>query len=404
MITTEKFSFRGAAGQMLDGRLERPRYGAPRAAALFAHCFTCTKQSHAATRIAAALAAKGIAVLRFDFTGLGGSEGDFANAGFASNIEDLVAAAGALHEAGLPVELLVGHSLGGAAVIAAAGELAEVKAVATIGAPFTTTHVFEHFGSAIEEIEREGEAEVTIGGRPFRIARSFLEQGRDQQQDKRLGELGRPLLICHAPDDDVVSVDDAGHIFRAARHPKSFVALDGADHLLSEAGSAEYAAGIVAAWASRYLPAPEDARHAPVGTVEVETAAGKFAQWVRTPGHSFIADEPATYGGEDDGPTPYDLLQASLGTCTAMTIQMYAERKKWALESVRIELEHTRDHHQDCTDCERDGAQIQAIDLAIELTGDLDAEQRAKLMEIARKCPVHRTITGDLHIHTTAIE
>ena len=403
MIATETFTFEGRAGQRLDGRLERPLYGQPHAAALFAHCFTCTKQSRAATRIAAALAAQGIAVLRFDFTGLGGSEGDFANAGFTANIDDLVAAADALEAAGLPPKLLVGHSLGGAAVIAAAGRIAGAAAVATIGAPFDTSHVFGHFGDAVDAIERDGEAEVRIAGRPFRIARDFLEQGRNQPQAERLGALDLPLLVMHAPDDDTVSVHDAGEIFRAAKHPKSFVALDGADHLLTEPGAASYAAGIVAAWASRYLPAPEPEEVALSGTVEVETAGGKFAQFVRTATHQFIADEPVSYGGRDDGPTPYDLLLASLGTCTSMTIQMYAERKKWPLQSVRVELEHSRDHQQDCVDCDKDGTQIQALDRAIELTGDLTSEQREKLMEIADRCPVHRTLEGDLHIHTTSI-
>lgn len=404
MIATEKFTFAGRGGQQLDGRLERPLYGEPHAAALFAHCFTCTKQSRAATRISAALAAKGIAVLRFDFTGLGGSEGDFANAGFTANVDDLVAAAEALETAGLPPRLLVGHSLGGAAVIAAAGRIDSAAAVATIGAPFDTSHVFQHFGDAVERIERDGEADVEIAGRPFRIAKDFLEQGRNQPQAERLEAMDLPLLIMHAPDDDTVSIDDAGEIFRAARHPKSFVALDGADHLLTKPGAASYAAGIVASWAARYLPAPDTQAAALAGTVQVETAGGKFAQWVRTPTHQFIADEPVSFGGRDDGPTPYDLLLASLGTCTSMTIQMYAERKKWPLESVRIDLEHTRNHNADCVDCDKDGAQIQALDRAIELAGDLTQEQRDRLMEIADRCPVHRTLEGDLHIHTTAIE
>ena len=404
MIRTEKFTFTGSNGQQLDGRLEHPLYARPRAAALFAHCFTCTKQSHAATRIAKELASLGIAVLRFDFTGLGGSEGDFANAGFASNVEDLLAAATALTEAELPPALLVGHSLGGAAAIAAAGQMPSVKAVATIGAPFDTAHVFEHFGGSLERIEREGEAEVDIAGRPFRIARSFLEQGRNQPQGKRLADLDRALLILHAPADETVSIDDAGEIFRAARHPKSFVALDGADHLLSEAGDAEYAARLIAAWAGRYLPAAVPDRDALEGSVQVETAGGKFAQWVRTPTHEFLADEPESYGGSDHGPTPYDLLLAALGTCTSMTLKMYAERKGLALDNVRVELEHSRDHHLDCVDCEEGGEALQAIDLAIHLEGDLSADDREKLFEIAKKCPVYRTLTGDLHIHETLVD
>ena len=405
MIATEKFSFTGAQGQTLDGRLEKPLYSKPRAAAVFAHCFTCTKQSHAATRIASALAEKGIAVLRFDFTGLGGSGGEFANAGFATNVDDLAAAAQALDAAGLVPELLIGHSLGGAAVIAAAEKVPQAKAVVTINAPFDTAHVFEHFGKgALEEIEEHGEGDVVLAGREFRVARDFIEQGRNQPQGRRLADLDRALLVLHAPLDDTVDVENARAIYEAARHPKSFVALDGADHLLTRPGSAEYAAGIVAAWASRYLtPAKPQSEKALAGTVEVSTAGGKFAQWVRTAKHSFIADEPVSYGGSDDGPTPYDLLLAALGACTSMTIKMYADRKNIPLDHVRIELEHSRDHHQDCLDCEKDGPPLQAIDRAIELTGDLTDEQRARLLEIADRCPVHRTMEGELHIHTTEV-
>ena len=406
MIATEKFTFEGAAGQKLDGRIDRPLVGTPRAAVLFAHCFTCTKQSLAATRIAEALALKGVAVLRFDFTGLGASEGEFANAGFVSNVEDLVAAARALEADGMPPALLVGHSLGGAAVIAAAGDIPSAKAVATIGAPFETDHVFHHFGESVDKIERDGEAEVEIGGRSFRVSSAFLEQGRSQPQAERLAELGRPLLVMHAPTDATVSVEDARHIYEAARHPKSFVALDGADDLMTEPGAAEYAANMIAAWAAPYLPAKEEGVRDLPGTVQVETAGGKFTQYVRTPDHEFLADEPKSFGGDNLGPTPYDLLLAALGTCTSMTMMMYAERKKWPLERVIVDLEHGRDHHLDCVDCGagKDAEPIQAIERALTIVGDLDEEQRARLVEIADKCPVHRTLESDLHIHTTRVK
>ena len=403
MIGTEKFTFTGANGQQLDGRLEKPLYGRPRGVALFAHCFTCTMQSHAATRIASALAAKGIAVLRFDFTGLGGSDGDFANAGFASNVEDLAAAANALEAAGLEPRLLIGHSLGGAAAIAAAGKIPQLRGLATIGAPFDTTHVFEHFGDCLATIEREGEGEVTLAGRKFRITRDFLEQGRNQPQAQRLSDLHMPLLVLHAPLDEVVGVDNARQIFEAALHPKSFISLDEADHLLTTPGAAEYAATMIAAWASPLLDEVAEAEKLPVdGVVEVTTAGGDFAQWVRTSSHAFIADEPESYGGGDDGPTPYDLLLAALGSCTAMTIQMYARRKKIALESVRIELEHSREHTLDCEDCEEGGRAIQVIDRAIELIGDFTEEQRQRMIEIADMCPVHRTLESELVIATTS--
>ncbi len=373
MIATEKFSFTGKDGQVLDGRLELPLYSKPRGAVLFAHCFTCTKQSHAATRVSAALAARGLAVLRFDFTGLGGSDGEFANAGFVSNVEDLVAAANALDTHGLPPVLLIGHSLGGAAVIAAAEHIPQARGVVTLNAPFDTDHVYGHFGDAIERIEADGEGDVTLAGRSFRISRDFLQQGRGQPQAERIAGLGRALLVMHTPQDAVVGVDNARQIFQAAKHPKSFIALDGADHLLTVPGSAEYAADMIAAWAMPYLAdLPETERQDFAGAVEVSTAGGKFAQWVRTAKHQFIADEPESYGGSDHGPTPYDLLLAALGTCTSMTIKMYADRKGIPLENVRVELEHSRDHHKDCTDCEDSGVPIQAIDRAIELIGGLD--------------------------------
>ena len=404
MIATEKFTFAGKNGQQLDGRLEKPLYVEPRGAAIFAHCFTCGKQSHAATRIGAALAAKGIAVLRFDFTGLGGSEGDFANAGFASNVDDLVHAAKALEAANLSPVLAIGHSLGGAAVLAAAEHIPALRGVVTLNAPCDTDHVFEHFGPSLVEIEQEGEADVQLAGRTFRISSDFIEQGRNQPQEERIADLGLPLLVMHAPLDETVALENASRIFTAARHPKSFVALDGADHLLTEPGSAAYAADMIATWAGPLLGDMAEPTGELSGSVEVTTAGGKFAQWVRTPTHAFIADEPVSYGGSDHGPTPYDLLLGALGTCTSMTIQMYAERKKIPLESVRIDLEHSRDHHTDCVDCDRDGEAIQVIDRAIHLTGDMTDEQRAKLMEIADKCPVHRTIEGDLHIHSTLVE
>ena len=405
MIATEKFTFTGKNGQTLDGRLELPLYRKPRAAALFAHCFTCTKHSHAATRVASALAAKGIAVLRFDFTGLGGSDGDFANAGFVTNVEDLTCAAQALADRGMPPVLLVGHSLGGAAVLAAAAQVPQARAVATLNAPFDAAHVFEHFGEALEDIEANGEGEVTLAGRSFRISSAFLEQGRDQPQGERIASLGLPLMVMHGPQDEVVGVENARAIFEAAKHPKSFVSLDQADHLLTRTGSAEHAASMIAAWATPYLADLQgEVREDFAGTVEVSTAGGKFAQWVRTANHEFIADEPVSYGGSDHGPTPYDLLLAALGTCTSMTIKMYADRKNIPLDSVRIEMEHSREHPEDCEDCDKKGVPIQSIDRAIELSGDLTEEQRQRLMEIADKCPVHKTLEGELHIYSTLIE
>lgn len=302
---TEKFQFTGQSGQILDGRLEHPA-GQLRAVALFAHCFACTKQSRAATRVAGAMAEKGIAVLRFDFTGLGGSEGEFANSGFEANVADLVAAANALRDdIGAP-SLLIGHSLGGAAVIAAAEYIDEVQAVATIGAPFDVDHVLGQLGDDLKKVESEGEAEVTIGGRAFRVGQNFVAQMHDQPQRQRLADLGRALLVMHAPGDEIVGIDNASEIFLAAKHPKSFVSLDKADHLLTTEGSGRYVAGIIAAWASGYIDPAETETDEPPhdGIVTVETAGGKFTQRVRVGWHDFLADEPPSIGGDDLGPTP----------------------------------------------------------------------------------------------------
>jgi putative redox protein len=405
MITTLPFRFASGDGHMLDGRLDRPLHHEPRGAVLFAHCFTCTKQSRAATLISQALSAAGLAVLRFDFTGLGASEGEFSKAGFAANVEDLVAAANALREADYPPILLIGHSLGGAAVIAAAAAIPDAKAIVTIGAPFAVEHVLGHLGDQLEVILETGEAEVSIGGRPFRVGREFVEQARNQPQGERLASLGKALLVMHAPSDAIVGLDNAAAIYGAARHPKSFIALDGADHLLLTDGAAGYAAGLIAAWVSRYLPEAQPAEGRPIeGVVRVETAGGKFAQRVTTPSHELIVDEPLSFGGGNDGPTPYDLLLAALGACTSMTIRAYAELKGIPLEKVVIELEHSRHHATDCaSDSGGGSAKIEEIDRAIRLIGNLTPEQRAKLLAIAEKCPVHRTLESKLHIHTTTV-
>ncbi|NNC47008.1 MAG: OsmC family protein [Sphingomonas sp.] len=404
MHSTETFKFTGSDGTQLDGRLERPRYGTPRAVAIFAHCFTCGKDSRAATFITRALAARGVMVLRFDFAGLGGSEGDLA--GFATHVDDLKAAADALTENGHPPSLLIGHSLGGAAVIAAAGQIDSITAVATLGAPADTDHVLNNLGDKREVVEREGEAVVKIAGRDFEVKKRFIEETAGQLQEEHIANMHKPILIMHSPTDELVSIDNASKIFNAAKHPKSFFSLDGADHLLMDDKDARYAANVIAAWSEKFMPSLEEMDDNPTldGTVRVETAGGKFAQLFATPSHEFILDEPKSIGGNDDGPTPYDMLLGAIGGCTAMTVQMYADRKKWSLEKVTVELEHNRDHGQDClSDAAGGDDKIEVIDKAIRFEGDLDDEQRARLLEIADKCPVHRTITGDLHIHSTLV-
>ncbi|MEP5939015.1 MAG: bifunctional alpha/beta hydrolase/OsmC family protein [Erythrobacter sp.] len=402
-MPTEKMSITTPAGHQLSGALELPT-GLLRGVALFAHCFTCTKQSKGAISVTRALAAHGIATLRFDFTGLGSSEGDFGRAGFTSDVEDLISAANALCERFAGKILLVGHSLGGAAVLAAGHRLGKDKiaAIATIGAPSDVPHVLHNIKGDLDAIEREGEGSVSIGGRAFNLSKSFIDNTREAELLGHIPDLRIPLMITHSPTDQIVSVDHASKLFAAAKHPKSFVSLAGADHLLTDAGDAGFTAGVIAQWAQRYLP-DDQVWPTPEQGVLVRTGFGKFGTEVHTANHHFIADEPTSYGGDNSGPTPYDLLNAALGTCTVMTMKMYADRKGWPLEGSTVEVTHERDHHVDCDHCEDvgEGAQVQSLNRRITLHGDeLTDEQIAKIIEIADKCPVHKTLEGHLHVHT----
>ena len=402
-MTRERFDFDNFDGQRLAGLLELPD-DPPRAFALFAHCFTCSKDIAAASRISRALVADGIAVLRFDFTGLGNSDGDFANTNFSSNVQDLVAAAEALGREHEAPSLLIGHSLGGAAVLAAASDIESAVAVATIGAPADPTHVQHLFAEDLETIEREGRAKVTLAGREFTIAKQFVDDLHAHSADEQIRGLKKALLIMHSPIDELVSVDEARKIFEAARHPKSFVSLDDADHLLTRPRDSAYVARTIAAWASRYIgeaaPAESNASSLPPGEVRVRTDTGKFAQRVTMGAHELIGDEPEKVGGDDRGPTPYDLLLAALGTCTSMTLSMYARRKSWPLESVTVDLKHERIHAKDCEECEEKDGKIERITRTLTMTGPLDEAQKERLVEIADKCPVHRTLEGHPKIVT----
>ncbi|HOB49557.1 MAG TPA: bifunctional alpha/beta hydrolase/OsmC family protein [Mycobacterium sp.] len=402
MTTADRFDFPNPQGRSLSAVLQRPA-ATPVAYALFAHCFTCSKESRAARGIAEALAARRIAVLRFDFTGLGSSEGEFANSGFGSNVDDLVAAADHLRSTARAPALLIGHSLGGAAVLAAASRIPEVTAVATIGAPADPGHVTRFFTDDVDTIRANGEGEVTLGGRVFRIRSSFLDDISERTLLGRVGTLRRALLVLHAPTDDVVSIDNAAQIFTAARHPKSFVSLDDADHMLGRRRDAGYAADVIGAWAQRYLPeSPTGEPGDPTGqrgeVVVEETGDGTFQQVIAMGAHRLLADEPVDVGGDDSGPSPYDLLLAGLGACTSMTLRMYAGRKGLPLERVRVALRHAKIHAADCQTCETTQGQIDRIERVITLTGDLDDGQRARLLEIADKCPVHRTLTSEISI------
>ncbi|MDB5866175.1 MAG: OsmC-like protein [Betaproteobacteria bacterium] len=383
-------------GHELAARLEMPA-GAPRAYAVFAHCFTCSKESKAAVYIGQALAARGIAVLRFDFTGLGASGGDFADSNFSSNIDDVVCAANYLRDNHSAPQILIGHSLGGTAVLAAAGRIPDALAVATIGSPYDPQHV-EHLLKNKEDLLTKGEATVDIGGRPFHLRRQFLDDLERHDPSTSIGGLRKALLILHSPQDAIVPIDNAAKIFVAAKHPKSFVSLDGADHLLTNPRDAAYAAEVLAAWSSRYLRAESVAVD---GVRVTEAGEGKFAQDIYAGRHRLRADEPVAIGGADTGPTPYDLLLASLGACTAMTVRLYANEKKLPLERVSVALKHDRIHAADCAACETLEGRIDHIERVLTLTGALDDAQRAKLLEIANKCPVHRTLHSEVQVTTS---
>ena len=409
---SEKITFTGADGESrLAARLDHPQ-GEPVAWALFAHCFTCGKDIFAASRVAEGLTTRGIGVVRFDFTGLGASEGEFANTDFSSNVGDLVAAAVWMRDQGRPASLLIGHSLGGAAMLAAAAEIPEAVAVATISAPADPGHVRHLLKEAEDVIEREGEAEVQLGGRTFRIRKQFLDDIEAHRLEDRIGNLKKALLIFHGPLDSTVGIDNATRIFVTAKHPKSFISLDNADHLLSRRRDAAYVANVIAAWAGRYIggtdtlderPAEGAARaeDLPSDVIVTESGQGKFSQIVSVGDrHRLYADEPASMGGTDTGPSPYDLLMAGLGACTNMTIRMYAEHKKLPLESISVTLRHGKVHARDCESCETREGKIDRIDRQLTITGPLDEATRQKLLEIANKCPVHRTLHSEVWIET----
>ena len=403
MSPSQRVNFPGSQGATLAGRLDLPA-GPPLAFALFAHCFTCSKDGSAAGWLSAELNAHGIAVLRFDFTGLGSSEGDFANTNFSSNLEDLRLAADWLRQTHRAPQLLVGHSLGGAAVVAVAREIPEVRAVVTIGAPAEVNHIFGLIGEHLSEITSQGSATVEIGGRKFNIRRSLIDDLELHSVEARVAEMGSALLVLHSPVDNTVGIEHAARLYTAARHPKSFVSLDGADHLLTRRQDAVFAARMIATWAERYLVNENPGSPAPLATAQVvvaETRQGTFLNHVVAGGHHFLADEPVSVGGYDAGPSPYDLLGAALGACSSMTLRMYAERKKIPLDRVTVEVTHSKKHSDDCETCvEGTGKQIDNFHRKIHLEGILSIEQQESLLAIADKCPVHRTLRSSAVITT----
>ena len=400
-MQNQKVTFENSSGQVLSGVLDLPG-DEPAAYALFAHCFTCSKNLKAAGNIARAMNDAGIAVLRFDFTGLGQSEGEFADTNFSSNVDDLLAATRFLDQAYEAPAILIGHSLGGTAVLQAASQIPSAVAVATIGSPSEPAHVARMFAGSEDTLRERGEATVNLGGRPFLMKQQFLDDLGKQDLRASTGALRKALLIMHAPLDTIVEIDNASELFVAAKHPKSFVSLDNADHLLSREADSRYAGEVLASWASRYLPAPDrsGALQAAAGEVVARTKLGGFRTEVRLGRHDIVADEPRSVGGTDLGPTPYDLLSAALATCTSMTLRMYANHKKLSLESATVRIEHDKIHAEDCEDCESGSGKIDEFRRTISLEGDLTDEVRKRMLEIADRCPVHRSLHGEIKVRS----
>lgn len=397
-MQNQKVTFKNSRGEMLSGILEMPVNRRPYAYAIFAHCFTCAKNLATECFISRAITLEGIAVLRLDFTGLGAGDGPLGESGFSSSVDDLVAAGHFLGDNYAAPSLIAGHSLGGAAAICAAHQLPSVKAVATIGAPYAPEHITHLLQGKLEEIETGGAAEVSIGGRPFSVKKQFLEDIREKNMEPKIEQLGRALLILHSPQDRTVSIENAARLYQAARHPKSFISLDGSDHLVSNKHDALYIGEVIASWARRYLDRSEKEALKVEKQVAVRLGEQAYTTDVMVRQHSLTADEPESFGGNDFGPSPYELVAAGLGACTAMTLQMYARRKKWPLKEVRVHLDHYKEHAEDSENAEDHTSKIDYFTRLIELDGPLSEEQRERLLEIANKCPVHRTLLSPIRI------
>jgi len=403
-MRSKKVFFKNADGLKLAAYLDFPIDGKPRAYALFAHGFTLTKHLKATTHINRALAAKGIAVLRFDFTGLAESEGDFADTNFSSNVSDIVSAARFLEEEYEAPKILIGHSLGGAAMFVAASDIPSAKAISTIGAPCDPSHIAHIFKGREDELNEKGELEISIAGRSFKLKKQFLHDVQEAQTCAAIHDLKRALLIFHSPLDEIVDIKHAQRIYESARHPKSFVTLDRADHLLSQESDARYVGSVIATWADKYVPVREIEWDSGPHAVRVRTGSTYYTE-IKSGGHGLLADEPIKLGGTDRGPTPYGLLLSSLGACTGMTLRMYADRKGWPVEEINVYLNHDKIHAEDCEDCaEGTTGKIDRIERLIDVVGDLDDTQRKRLLEIADRCPVHRTLEETAHITTTYLE
>jgi len=403
-MRSQKVEFTNHNGYKLSARLELPIDSHPVAYAIFAHVFTGNKSLSATRHISRALSLNGIGVLRFDFTGLGQSEGDFADTTFTSNVEDLLAAARFLEENYQAPKILVGHSLGGAAVIFAAKHLESINAVATIGAPSEPEHVTHLLSDQLEEIEATGVAKISVGGREFTIKKDFLDDLRQKNMFGILKNLRKAIMVLHSPQDQVVEIDNAAKIYHAAHHPKSFITLDGANHMLTNKDDAFYAGNIIASWVKRYIEVPEDDKLKTDKQVVARLGETGYTTEILACKHGLIADESETLGGNDFGPSPYELLNAALGACTAMTLEMYARRKKWDLQEVKVHLSYAKNYKEDCESCESKNSKLDHFEKVLEFRGNLTDEQKARLIEIANRCPVHRTLEAAPKFSTTLRE
>lgn len=401
-MNIQKVSFTNKDQEQLAGRLELPLNQKPHNFVIFAHCFTCTKNLTAVKNVGRALTNAGFAVLRFDFTGLGESEGDFENTNFSGNVDDLVEAAAFLEKNYMAPTLMIGHSLGGAAAIFAAAKITSIKAVAVINSPRHPSHVRNLLKDSAHEIAKNGKAKVNLGGIDFTIKKQFLDDLENKSLIDVVSNFGKALLILHSPQDTTVGIKNAEEIYKAAHHAKSFVSLDGVDHLLSKKEDSNYVGQVIAGWASHYLNIPTDEEIKSKSKVAASLNGDeKFTTHLKLGDHYFIADEPTSFGGNNFGPSPYEFLSAGLAACTVMTIQMYAKRKKWEVENVSCHINYSKDHAVDCEHCEEDSAKIDTFTREIKLTGNLSEEQKTRLLQIADKCPVHKTLHSETQIITT---
>lgn len=403
-MNIQKINFTNAEGQQLVGRLEFPINQHPHNFAIFAHCFTCNKNLSAVKNITRELTSNGFGVLRFDFTGLGESEGDFENTNFSGNVDDLISASNYLKENHTAPTLLIGHSLGGAAVIFAASKIDSVKAVATIGAPSNPKHVKHLIQNSVEEIKATGKANVSIGGRPFTIKKQFLDDIETKSLPDVAQNLRKALLVMHSPQDTTVGIENAEQIYVAARHPKSFVTLDGADHLLMKKEDSIYVGSVIATWAKRYISIPKidtiSTTHQAVASLDAEDG---FTTQMTVGSHTMMADEPISYGGNDFGPSPYEFVSAGLSACTAMTVQMYVKRKGWDLQNIEVHTSHTKVAKQIVENGEQKEIKVDTFNREIKLKGNLDDKQIQRMLQIADKCPVHKTLHSAIEVITTLV-